>query len=517
MKTISIISKLFLVVLVFSLSSCSIFFQQMNITAKCKDEKAGVAVNGIYTDDEGKIKILRRSPLAITAYRYGHRSSSTYYAPKKFNFGVPLTAATTIGFGAALGDASSMIAAAGIFTTLDLAMGIKRQARKFEIPAPVKLPENTEKDFVVYASDKLRNVKPGKMFFSTVPKKKFISKFDDNRSKYISGEGKSSDEWNLEEWFDTKLEVMGYQEDRPYVLPPYEKTLQINLKVDEVVNVNNARGHIFSELDMTFIAEDFFGNELLTYKKKVRSQVFMSSYYGLDYDESIFDAILAGLMEFVSSSEFASLKQSVLARYEIAHKDDSEVVLANDKNAKRNAVNAADAQVTIKRDGYHGSGCVISSDGYILTSGRVVKREESNSVIFSNGKTKKADIIKINPLLNIALLKVDTVGVGYLPIAKNRSYKVGDDVIAYGTPVDEALSQTRTKGIVSAERRENGVNFIQSDVKISQGGNGSPIINTNGDLIGVVNDKYLAGGLNGLTFAVSSEDIVRLLNLKFKD
>jgi serine protease Do len=72
-------------------------------------------------------------------------------------------------------------------------------------------------------------------------------------------------------------------------------------------------------------------------------------------------------------------------------------------------------------------------------------------------------------------------------------------------------------GIVSAERTENGVTFLQTDVKISRGANGSPLINQKGELIGIVNEKYTGSGIEGLSFAVSSSDIIQRLKLKYSN
>jgi len=125
-------------------------------------------------------------------------------------------------------------------------------------------------------------------------------------------------------------------------------------------------------------------------------------------------------------------------------------------------------------------------------------------------------VIRKDALSNITLLKIDTIGTASLPISMNRTFKVGDDVFSVGSPVNTSLSQSLTSGIVSGEHIQNGLNYIQTDVKVSRGDNGSPLINTKGQLIGVINEKYIGYSLEGLSFAVSSFDVLERLKLSFK-
>jgi serine protease Do len=94
---------------------------------------------------------------------------------------------------------------------------------------------------------------------------------------------------------------------------------------------------------------------------------------------------------------------------------------------------------------------------------------------------------------------------------------VGEDVFAVGAPVDRSLAQSLTSGVISSEHFVNGVNYIQTDVKISKGDNGSPLINKKGELIGIVNEKYLGSYLEGISFAVSAQDILSRLKLKYEN
>jgi len=179
--------------------------------------------------------------------------------------------------------------------------------------------------------------------------------------------------------------------------------------------------------------------------------------------------------------------------------------------------NSINSVVTVKTEFGHGSGFIISTDGYALTNNHVVKDAEKIEVIFNNKLTLPAEIIANDKNRDVTLLKI--VGGGYQPLPLNLSgetAEIGSEVIAIGTPEDIKLGQSVTKGIVSGYRNLEDKNYIQTDVSINSGNSGGALINTKGEVIGIVVSKIVGNNVEGLGFAIPIEEAVKGLNIKFE-
>jgi len=150
-----------------------------------------------------------------------------------------------------------------------------------------------------------------------------------------------------------------------------------------------------------------------------------------------------------------------------------------------------------------GSGFIMDKEGYILTNYHVVDGADSIKVKLAGGKELKGRIIGSDPKTDLALIKVDAVSeLQPLKLGNSDDLKVGHWVIAVGSPF--GLEQTVTAGIVSAKGRVIGSgpydNFIQTDASINPGNSGGPLINMQGEVIGV-NTAIIASG-QGIGFAI---------------
>ncbi len=150
-----------------------------------------------------------------------------------------------------------------------------------------------------------------------------------------------------------------------------------------------------------------------------------------------------------------------------------------------------------------GSGFIISEDGYILTNYHVVSGADEVKVKLSDSREFKAVVKGWDDKLDIALLKIDAKD--HLPVAKlgdSDKTEVGEWVMAIGNPF--GLGQTVTTGIVSAKERVIGSgpydDYIQTDASINPGNSGGPLINSDGEVIGI-NTAIVAGG-QGIGFAI---------------
>ena len=155
-----------------------------------------------------------------------------------------------------------------------------------------------------------------------------------------------------------------------------------------------------------------------------------------------------------------------------------------------------------------GSGFIISEDGYLLTNNHVVEDADEIKVSLGDRREYSAEIIGADPRSDVALLKIEAENLPILKIGKSKNLRVGEWVVAIGSPFQLRFSVT--SGIVSAKGRSipNGsdstyVPFIQTDVAINPGNSGGPLFNLEGEVIGINSQIYTrSGGYMGVSFAI---------------
>ncbi len=152
-----------------------------------------------------------------------------------------------------------------------------------------------------------------------------------------------------------------------------------------------------------------------------------------------------------------------------------------------------------------GSGFIISTDGYILTNAHVVDSADEVMVRLTDKREFKARTIGADKRTDIALLKIEAAGLPAVKMADPAQLKVGEWVVAIGSPF--GFDNSVTAGIVSAKGRslpqENYVPFIQTDVAINPGNSGGPLFNMRGEVVGINSQIYSrSGGYMGVSFAI---------------
>ena len=155
-----------------------------------------------------------------------------------------------------------------------------------------------------------------------------------------------------------------------------------------------------------------------------------------------------------------------------------------------------------------GSGFIFSSDGYVVTNNHVVENARQVVVRLPDRQEFDAEVIGTDPRSDLAVLKVDASRLPFLQLADEDDVKVGQWVLAIGSPF--SLDFSVTAGIVSAlgrslptETGDNYVPFIQTDVAINPGNSGGPLFNLDGNVIGVNSQIFTrSGGSIGLSFAI---------------
>ena len=159
-----------------------------------------------------------------------------------------------------------------------------------------------------------------------------------------------------------------------------------------------------------------------------------------------------------------------------------------------------------------GSGFIITEDGYILTNYHVVEGSNSITVMTYDGSSYDAALIGYDASNDIAVLKVEAEGLIALPKGDSDAVRVGEFVFAIGDPVKTELAGSVTFGIVSAKSRAINIdgftnNYIQTDAAINFGSSGGPLIDMNGNVIGMTSAKTVTAGYDGNGNTVSAEGI----------
>lgn len=170
--------------------------------------------------------------------------------------------------------------------------------------------------------------------------------------------------------------------------------------------------------------------------------------------------------------------------------------------------------VTVRSPLGHGSGFFLSEDGYLLTNEHVVKDASLVRVVLSSGREVPADVIRTDSRRDVALLKVPNEGFVPVFLASNEP-DVGADVYVLGSPLEEDLQGTVSKGIISGYRVERGQRYLQSDVNVQPGSSGGPMVDGRGNVVGLtVSGLSSVGGTSvGLNFFVPISEALSALKV----
>ncbi len=162
----------------------------------------------------------------------------------------------------------------------------------------------------------------------------------------------------------------------------------------------------------------------------------------------------------------------------------------------------------------HGSGVIISNDGYIVTNNHVIEKADRIEVTLNDQRTYDATLVGTDSSSDIALLKIEEKELPFLPFSNSDDLKVGEWVLAVGNPY--SLNSTVTAGIVSAVGRSLNLNpvesFIQTDAAINPGNSGGALVDTNGDLVGINSAiSSRTGSYIGYGFAVPTNMVKKIV------
>lgn len=265
-----------------------------------------------------------------------------------------------------------------------------------------------------------------------------------------------------------------------------------------------------------------------------------------DYIESLYSSVENKVSQVAGQTDNNSLSSGELTvQKAVATNSDSTTSVADMvEEASKSIVGIVNMQTQTQGQGYFfpngnsnnanssetvesgsGTGVVFKIDGdsaYIVTNNHVVEDAQEIHITVYGGEETTAELIGTDALTDTAVLKIDAkYATSVLEFGDSSTLRAGDTVLAIGNPLGLDLSNTVTQGIVSAVDRTVAVstsagnwdlNVIQTDAAINPGNSGGALVNPSGQLIGINSLKISVDGVEGLGFAIPSNDLVPIIN-----
>lgn len=345
-----------------------------------------------------------------------------------------------------------------------------------------------------------------------------IERYNNNRVEFIS----SSDEpvqieySNLDDDLNAALNAQGFYPEMMDGMFHKGDAILLNGQLFQV-NEHRVQGIVRYNLQTEWWLYNAFGLETDTVIIENQSNWSLYNFSDPGFDRDLIAEAMVESMFLAIEHPTIDRRLDRIENLEKEWQKDWETISINNRADPAGKVAAAlESVVTISADDGHGSGCIIGSDGYIVTNQHVVSDTSlAYTVYFNDGNSAKAKILRYHPVFDLALLKVDTVGLRPFALDLTESINVGEEAFAMGTPYDIDLGASVTKGIISGKRKDGERTLIQTDVSISPGNSGGALINSEGTLIGVVNEKVLGLGVEGIGFAIPSYVMEEALMIEF--
>ncbi len=164
-----------------------------------------------------------------------------------------------------------------------------------------------------------------------------------------------------------------------------------------------------------------------------------------------------------------------------------------------------------------GSGFIISEDGLVATNNHVVEGAKKITVMLSNGESREASIVGADATSDLAVVRMESGKYYSASLGNSGALRVGEQVVAIGNPLGQEFAGSVTVGYVSALNRtitdgNKTMNLIQTDAAINEGNSGGPLVNLQGEIIGINTMKMAATGVEGLGFAIPIDEAKPILN-----
>ena len=344
-----------------------------------------------------------------------------------------------------------------------------------------------------------------------------MKEYSEDRIEFVSASDEAVDipYSNLDEDLTTALSEQGFQSDVLDGMFQHDESILISGQLTRVKE-NRVQNVVCYHLNTEWWVHNAYGMKTDTVHIEGKSNWALYNFSNPGFDRDLISEALTESMFLALEHPLLNESMRKLENLEERWKSDWTPISLRPATAPAGKISKALASVvTIDAADGHGSGCILSSDGYIVTNHHVVSDPTLDyTVYFDNGQALPASIVRFHPIYDLALLHVDTVGLQPFFISLDESIDVGEETFAMGTPYDIDLGASVTKGIISGKRKDGERTLIQTDVSISPGNSGGALVHTDGTLIGIVNEKVLGMGVEGIGFAIPAHLIQEALMIQ---
>lgn len=261
---------------------------------------------------------------------------------------------------------------------------------------------------------------------------------------------------------------------------------------------------IYTERNPSFIYPANFAEERI---KATQVSVYLA----------MIDAMEKGLIQFMENDEVRSL---ISDRSFIKKEQEAEFIILKPSDSSPDRLSEAiEGVVLIKTEERQGSGFFISEEGYLITNYNRIANADEIEVVVSDGSSHEAQLVRKSKLYDLALLKINAESIDFRPLSFNKSIPdIGSNIFVVGSPLSEELAQSVSRGIVSAFRESpDGLQYIQTDASINSGNNGGPLTDENGGVLGIVLGSIRSLTIDGIGFALPTQQILEKLKIEFQD
>ncbi len=386
---------------------------------------------------------------------------------------------------------------------------------QFDIKQPITRKADDEK--YIYLNNTAIDIQGEDLQFAAISWKNYKSGNTSSKMMYqgIDEEIKVSNSIFADILNDFLLE-QDYADTTESIFQSKTNTLYISSTITEIeiLQVRNGRACNFIEADisMTWQLEDIYKQKLYSSEIQSKSGQFSWHNNSEPVQMAIEDAVTSGFLTFLAEEgvqEFKKLSESQKID------DFEELTLGKPSKGVQSLSEAMESTFTILSKEGHGSGFLVSTDGYLLSNFHVVANATDLKARNNNGEDFPIEVIRANEQQDLALLKIDYQSDVSFLLPEERNFKIGQEIYAIGTPTSIELGNSLSKGIVSSVRKVEGVSYIQTDVSISPGNSGGPIVNQDGQLTGIVNSKLIGFGVEGIAFGTPGELILDFLKITY--
>jgi hypothetical protein len=495
------------------LQSCVILFtpinQKVRIVSKTKGTE--ILLNGKYLGKDSVVahaRLPKSHQIVIT--KAGHKDKKFYFAPQRLNWRYALDLHP-------------------LFLAIDAGTGVKNRLypRKIVVDELKKLPVKTDDLKYIFVQEAAVDLSKGSSNLKSFK----------NYKRYLKGTNFRKESWQepvqysnttLSRSLNSMLTKYNFSDSSRSIIKSRVNTTYVNCVLNKIEFIQVRKGYLFQiKLNFKWELYDYYQKKI--YETSIESLSDFDTYYlntdSYGYysadntmrdkvDNLIDDVLENSIIDLLNKQEVIALLKTDKEKVARELAERKEIVLSNISAQKKPVNDFIDQVVYFSNGKSNASGCVVSEDGYIVTAVSNLPEKDTFDVV-SAGKKYKTYLVRRDDETNLALLKSSLKSSH--PFRINQTIPdIADDIFLIAPAASDVNQNSLSKGIISGRRSFNSIDYLQTDASFNETSRGSPLLNTDGELIGLVLGKITGSGLEGLGFCVPARYFAERLKIANK-